>query len=119
MRQRYQRRIRVYTPFPLAKLCQVGLEEDIRYFFEAYLAPRTAHVGVSGQQSNDFAIQNSVCQGTVLGSVLWNVFFADVMGAARLHGSSEIIFADDLKIFKVFHRHDSEEDIRAALARTR
>lgn len=110
---------RVYTPFLLAKLRQLGLEDHVCEFFAAYLAPRTAHVVVSGCRSEDFVIENSVYQGTVLGCVLWNVFFADVIGAARLHGGSEIMFADDLNIFKIFDRHAADDDIGATLARTR
>ena len=58
-------------------------------FLASYLAPRSAHVVVGNTRSQDFTIENSVFQGTVLGPILWNVFFSDVVHAARIGGGRE------------------------------
>ena len=100
-------------------LNNTGLANNIIEFLQACLALRIAHVAVGGSQSDEFNIENSVYQGTVLGPMLWNAFFMDVCFAARAHGGSESVFADDLSVFKVFQRHDPEEQVIADMERTR
>ena len=47
---------RVFSTCLLAKLRQLGLSENYLSFFAAYLEPRTAHIAVGGQKSNDLEI---------------------------------------------------------------
>jgi len=110
---------RVYTAFLLAKLRSLGIPDNIVEFLQAYLAPRIAHVAIGGVKSDDFCIQNSVYQGTVLGPMLWNTFFMDVAFAARSGGGNESLFADDLSVFKAFDRFDDEQHIFSDIDRTR
>ena len=81
----------VFTPFLLAKLRSLGIPDSILDFLQAYLAPRIAHVAIGGERSEDFVIENSVYQGTVLGPMLWNTFSMDVIFAARSCSRCEII----------------------------
>ena len=52
---------------------------------------------VGGTFSNEFDLINQVFQGTVLGPMLWNLFFEDAALPIRRSGFKEIVFADDLK----------------------
>ena len=56
------------------------------------------------------ARDDQVYQGTVLGPVLWNTFFADVAGEASKDGGQEAMFADDLNVFKRYTLDTSNED---------
>ena len=60
-----------------------------------------------------------VYQSTVLGPVLWNTFFSDVAVPATRNGEQEIMFADDLNIFKFFPRNASDATIEEELHNTR
>ena len=83
------------------------------------MKPRLAHVVVGGVASESFTIDNMVFQGTVLGPLLWNVFFATVTTAATSSNEHEVAFADDMNIFKYFDRNEDPATIEASLRRTR
>ena len=110
---------KVFAKFLLAKLRQLGVGDTILKFFSEYLQPRRAHVVVAGSSSDEFEISDMVYQGTVLGPLLWNTFFADVAVPATANGEREIIFADDLNIFNVFDRNEDNDVIHAELASIR
>ena len=87
---------RVFKDYLLAKLQAAGVGANYLNFLNAYLQPRRAKVIVEGEASDDFEIANTVFQGTVLGPLLWNVFFSDVQVPASSTGGQESVFADDL-----------------------
>ena len=95
----------------LYKMRRIGVCEDFLAFFRDYLRPRRAHVGVNGATSYEFVLENMVFQGTVFGPGLWNIFFADVQGAAECGGFRERRFADDLSTSKSFNRNVDNETI--------
>ena len=95
---------RVFKVYLLAKLYAAGVGSRFLNFLESYLAPRTGRVVVQGSSSDEFVLENSVFQGTVLGPPLWNSFFADVASPARSSGGREAMFADDLNMFQEFLR---------------
>ena len=109
----------VFSAFLLAKLRALGIPDSLLDFLAAYLAPRNAHVVVGGERSANFTIENSVFQGTVLGPILRNAFFADVVFSARAYGGQESLFADDLSIFHEFDRLENDETILQVLENTR
>ena len=80
-------------------------------FLDSYLQPRRAQVMVEGAASDDFEIANTVFQGTVLGPILWNLFFADVSIPAQSTGGESYKFADDLNIFQGFKKSTSNAEI--------
>lgn len=43
-----------------------------------------------------------IFQGTVLGPILWNIFYADCSKPVRAKGFTETIFADDLNCFRAY-----------------
>ena len=53
-------------------------------------------------QSEPYVIKDMVFQGTVLGPILWNVFFADIAQFMTSIEFNEERFADDLSIFNEF-----------------
>ena len=59
-------------------------------------------MAVGGQFSRDMVIRDIVYQGTIIGPLLWNVFYEDAAMAIRVHEFCEIVFADDLNAYKAF-----------------
>ena len=57
---------------------------------------------VGGQASPEEPLANSVFQGTVLGSPLWNIFYADARKPVNKKGYVESVFADDFNAWKGF-----------------
>jgi len=102
---------RVFKTYILAKLYAAGVGSRYLNFLESYLSPRKGRVVVQGSFSDEIDLENSVFQGTVLGPLLWNVFFADVAQPARSSGGEEAMFADDLNCFKEFDRLAPVEDV--------
>ena len=95
---------KVDTDFLLAKLEATGLNNDFVEFLRSYLSPRDAKVIVNGYESDLMTLANMIFQGTVLGPKLWNVFFKDVDSVVSACGFIAKKFADNLTIFKFFHR---------------
>ena len=58
---------RVFRPFLLGRLSEIGFSDDVINIFDAYLQPRTCNIVVNGEKSDDMDIDNSVFQGSVLG----------------------------------------------------
>ena len=110
---------RVCKALLLGKLHEHGIGEACLKFFDAYLAPRIGKVVVQGEHSDEFTIDNSVFQGTVLGPTLWNSFFADVSIPAKSSGGRESMFADDLNVFQEFDRLCPLPDVKATLEKCR
>ena len=54
---------------------------------------------------------NMIFQGTVLGPILWNLFFADSQDAISSSHFSSIVYADDLNAFKSFSKDISDDAI--------
>ena len=68
----------------------------------SWLGRRRANVIVGGEKSKCFFLQDMVYQGTVLGPILWNLFFGDAQIAIRMLKFIETIFADDLNAYQCF-----------------
>ena len=95
---------RVSKIYLLSKLHASGVGSKYLNFLDSYLAPRKGRVVVQGAFSDEFSLEDTVFQGTVLGPPLWNVFFSDVAMPARSSGGKEAMFADDLNMFQEFDR---------------
>ena len=107
---------RVFKPYLLGKLQQAGVGTTYLNFLDAYLAPRKGKVVVQGSSSEEFVLEDTVFQGTVLGPPLWNSFFADVADPASAAEGKEAIFADDLNVFHEFDRRTPVADIMSELS---
>ena len=106
----------VFKPYLVGKLQQTGVRTTYLNFLDAYLAPRKGKVVVQGSSSEEFVIEDTVFQGTVLGPPLWNSFFADVADPARAAGGKEAVFADDLNVFHEFDRRTPVADIMSEIS---
>ncbi len=84
------------------KILASGLPDDVVAFLCSWLEDRTSNVIVGGECSDNRVLANSVFQGTVLGSPLWNLFYADARHAVRELGFVETVFADDFNCWKGF-----------------
>ena len=86
------------------KLRTLGLHDDVIGFLLSWLEERASTVVLGGRRSELEALADSVYQGTVLGSPLWNVFYADSRRPLQHCGYTETAFADDLNCWKAFPR---------------
>ena len=93
---------RVRTRRLLDKLAVSGLHPLILSFLASWLDIRSSVVVVNGVSSIPRILANSVYQGTVLGSPLWNLFYFDAFRAVRRLDFVDVVFADDFNAWKVF-----------------
>ena len=71
----------------------------------SWLRARKANIILSGTKSDEIFMENMVFQGTVLGPLLWNIFFEGAGKVIRDNGFLDIIFADDLNGMRSFPSH--------------
>ena len=108
---------RVCEPRLVSELERSGLHPRILALLKSWLEPRQSVVVLDGCSSAPQPLTNSVYQGTVLGSPLWNVHYADSNKAVQAEGFSEVVFADDLNCSKDMGPTTTEAQARAALRR--
>ena len=65
---------------------------------KSWLEPRSANVVVGGRKSAEFQLKDMLFQGTVLGPILWALFFADARKAWWAVGYDLVVFADNLTL---------------------
>ena len=70
---------RVWHQGLTAKLRSLGVRGALLQLIQDYLQGRTLRVVINGQTSAKHPIKASVPQGSVLGPLLWNVFFNDIL----------------------------------------
>ena len=98
-----------------AKLRAAGLHDHVVKFLSSWLEDRVSKVVVGGQASPAEPLTNSVFQGTVLGSPLWNLFYADARKSVEAKGYTESVFADDFNAWKGFVRTNNVEGTKRAI----
>lgn len=88
------------VPHSLAvdKLSRMGLPAWLTRWISSYLTDRSAYVRIHGASSDPFVITSGVPQGSHLGPLLFVLFVNDVCQAIK---SPKVMFADDLKFFRV------------------
>ena len=69
----------------------------------SWLGRRKVAVIVGGDKSDEFDLSDMVYQGTVLGPILWNLFFGDARRAIQMLKFVETIVADDLNAYRRFN----------------
>ena len=84
------------------KLQRLGLHPGLLSLLNSWLEDRVSEVVVGGRRSQPEKLADSIFQGTVLGSPLCNVFYADARFAVNNLGFKETVFADDFNAWKVF-----------------
>ena len=102
---------RVSSDLLLQKARAAGVSDQWLSFLKDYLRAWVAHVVVDGCSSDAWTLSNTVFQGTVLGPILWNLFFADIEKVALELGMEEAKFADDFNCFKACIRDVTNRQI--------
>ncbi len=97
------------------KLRLLGLHPDLLAFLQSWLEDRVSEVVVGGKSSGREPLCDSVFQGTVLGSPLWNTYYADARRAANDLGFTETVFADDFNCFKGFAKSKLPRNLRCEI----
>ena len=70
---------RVWHQGIITKLRSLGISGGLLHLLQDYLHGRTLRVVVNGHASTELPVKASVPQGSVLGPLLWNVYFNDIL----------------------------------------
>ena len=98
---------RVWHEGIMTKLRSLGMCGDLLLLIKDYLHGRTLRVGVNGHTSSVYPINASVPQGSVLGPLLWNVYFNDILQLIP----ESLAYADDCTLTFTCDRQDREATI--------
>ena len=93
---------RVWHKGIVEKLKSMGIDGNLLELVQSYLKDRTLRVVVNGHTSKEYPVEASVPQGSVIGPLLWNVYFNDI-----LHLIPEAYaYADDCTLTFVCDKED-------------
>ncbi|BHF83188.1 hypothetical protein SprV_0802633000 [Sparganum proliferum] len=98
----------------LHKLRNAGIRGRLLVWIESFLAGRSQRVQVGRQQSSEVSVVIGVAQGSVLGPTLFLVFINDCV---KDLDCDTILFADDIKLWKVIHNAADADHLQANLNR--
>ena len=80
----------------LHKLDHYGVKDNAYQWFRSYLADRKQRVKFQGCLSDEKTINIGVPQGSILGPILFLIYFQDI---CTVSDGNEIIFADDASLY--------------------
>ena len=86
----------------ISRLSEAGVRGCLYTLLKSYLTGRSFHVRINGSCSPNFPLDIGVVQGSGLGPVMWNIYFAPVFDAT---GQNGIGFADDLNLMATNDAH--------------
>ena len=101
---------RVWHRGLLAKLEQLGITGRLLELFSSYLRGRSLRVVVGGCTSAAHPIEASVPQGSVLGPILWNIYFNDLLQSLPVASA----YADDCTLSHSYDRGATGDVIETA-----
>ena len=93
----------------LAKLEQLGITGQLLQLFSSYLHGRSLRAVVNGCTSGSYPVTASVPQGSVLGPILWNVYFDDLLRGLPVASA----YADDCTLTHSYTREETADVINA------
>ena len=100
---------RVWHKGLLAKIEQLGIAGQLLELFSSYLLGRSLRVVVSGCTSATHPIEASVPQGSILGPLLWNIYFNDLLQSLPVVSA----YADDCSLSLSYNREEAVNVIDA------
>ena len=95
---------RVWHQGLTSKLKSLGINGFLLHLLEDYLQDRSLQVVVNGHSSSKYPIKASVPQGSVLGPLLWNIYFNDILQLVP----EAYAYADDCTLTFTCDRHDRQ-----------
>nr|VZI35613.1 unnamed protein product [Spirometra erinaceieuropaei] len=98
----------------LHKLRNAGIRGRLLVWIQSFLAGRSQRVQVGRQQSSEVSVVSGVPQGSVLGPTLFLVFINDCI---KDLDCDTILFADDIKLWKVIHNAADADHLQANVNR--
>lgn len=87
----------------LRKLHCYGLHNNLVELLKSYLSHRELYVEHQGFESNIFVANSGVAQGSNIGPLLFILFVNDLCNVLT---SESLLYADDLKIFRIVHNEN-------------
>ena len=82
---------------------QYGFCGTVLNWFRWYLSNRTQSVRIQEVDSSDKILLYGVPQGSVLGPLLFSLFFAPLEGVILAHGLDAMIYADDTQLYSTIY----------------
>ena len=92
-----------------AKLEQMGITGDLLHLFSSYLSGSSLRVAVNRCTSASFPVEASIPQGSVLGPILWNIYFNDLLQSAP----SASAYADDCTLSWTYAREELQDVVQS------
>ena len=80
----------------LDKLTYYGIRNDALKWFESYLKDRVQYVSIEDQQSETLPLTYGVPQGSILGPILFLIYFNDSQFAIEI--AHLVLYADDMNL---------------------
>ena len=106
----------VDTSLMIRKLANFPVSNDILRWFLSYLHDRKQYIRVKAAKSNTFSVPSGVGQGTILGPLLFLIFFNDSDSSNDvLPNIFYLNFADDKKIAAIIKTEDDALRIQKAI----
>ena len=82
---------------------------DLLHLVSSYLSGRSLRVAVNGCTSASFPVEASVPQGSVLGLILWNIYFNDFLQSVP----SASAYADDCTLSWTYAREELQDVVQS------
>ena len=82
---------------------QYGFSGTVLDWFRSYLSNRTQSVKIGKDLSAENEVRYGVSQGSVLGPLLFSLFFAPVEDVIKAHGLDCMMYADDSQLYIVIN----------------
>ena len=82
----------------LLKLTSYGIEGNLYFWIQGFLNNRSQYVKINSSYSLPCSVSSGVIRGSVIGSLLINIFINDLND--RFHSNTTVkLFADDIKLY--------------------
>lgn len=85
-------------PKLLLKLSSYGITGNLYFWIKAFLTNRSQTVKINSTFSSPCSVVSGVVQGSVIGSLLFNIFINDVTDCFDPNVTTKL-FADDIKLY--------------------